>query len=498
MVIVVVALIVAIFASLLFFASRIKNAVSIAPSGVLKLLLSFLQISTVVNVNYDIPWPNIWVDFLSSSKIFLFDILEVTSLNCVSKVNFYDSLVAVSVIPACLCFVLLILYVLAGKPWIKDKTKHHSSVEMSKKNLLVKIMFLVILVTYPGISYKSFQTFVCRDVGETVVIESDYSVQCFGRTYNKFAALAGLVIGLVPVGVPVALFIFLMRMKNTNLLNNMDSLSKFGHIYRDYKPELFWWECVELLRKLLATSVIVFLDRGSTLQIIFGLFMAIAFHLLHAICHPYHDLLLNILQHAFLFLIWFSLGCGLVMKIPISDSDQNQKIAIFLICAYLMMVICTLYCVVVKIKLNIRERRLDLEYLEEQKQKEEALEKEAAEGTKLLSQGEANAPAVFLAPQEPLSNTTLPEEDGHKEDHHDEDSFHADDHVDDHVDTYDNDKDDPGYVVAAPVLSDFLMTARARPQARSLLRDLGHPSHGMQYRVLLVLYAFMRITFVFF
>ena len=42
---------------------------------------------------------------------------------------------------------------------------------------------------------------------------------------------------------------------------------KFEFLVRDYKPEYYYWEVVEMIRKLLLTGMIIFVDAGSTAQV---------------------------------------------------------------------------------------------------------------------------------------------------------------------------------------------------------------------------------------
>ena len=43
-------------------------------------------------------------------------------------------------------------------------------------------------------------------------------------------------------------------------------LQRFSLLYAKYKPQRYWYEAVELPRKLLLTGVLIFVSRGSAAQ----------------------------------------------------------------------------------------------------------------------------------------------------------------------------------------------------------------------------------------
>jgi hypothetical protein len=84
---------------------------------------------------------------------------------------------------------------------------------------------------------------------------------------------------------------------------------------RSYKEDFFWFEPIDLVRKLLLSSVIVFLARGSPLQTVIGLLISVFFHILHAQLNPYKEPLHNILQHASMAVTSLTLVAGLCIQL---------------------------------------------------------------------------------------------------------------------------------------------------------------------------------------
>ena len=62
----------------------------------------------------------------------------------------------------------------------------------------------------------------------------------------------------------------LLQRKSTRLVRAT------GFLHREYKPHLFWWELVEMIKRLLLVGVMV-LDQGSMVQLTTGTFLSAAF-----------------------------------------------------------------------------------------------------------------------------------------------------------------------------------------------------------------------------
>ena len=54
-------------------------------------------------------------------------------------------------------------------------------------------------------------------------------------------------------------------------------------------PACFYYELLELLRKLLLTSIVIFIDPGTTAQLGWAFFIEIIFLVAHVMLQPYKD-----------------------------------------------------------------------------------------------------------------------------------------------------------------------------------------------------------------
>lgn len=121
------------------------------------------------------------------------------------------------------------------------------------------IVGVVVFMLYPGVCQTAFAALRCRDLGPGLsVLEADYNVDCNSDDYQLFRITAVLAILLVPVGIPVGAFLLLRRHEERILDGDVDTLREFNVLVGDYEPEFYYWECIELARKLILAGFVRF------------------------------------------------------------------------------------------------------------------------------------------------------------------------------------------------------------------------------------------------
>jgi hypothetical protein len=132
-------------------------------------------------------------------------------------------------------------------------------------------------------------------------------VSCDDQTYNDFRLLAQLgatfYAGLVPLGLWLWLRFEHKRFKQTD---DLDSFNKrYEFLVKDYTEEYYYWDCVEMIRKVLLAGILSILGPvqaaiatdasatsiwaapGSQFQLLVGIFTSIVFTVLVCTCRPF-------------------------------------------------------------------------------------------------------------------------------------------------------------------------------------------------------------------
>jgi hypothetical protein len=94
---------------------------------------------------------------------------------------------------------------------------------------------------------------------------------------------------------------------------------KFEFLVRDYKPEYYYWEVVEMIRKLLLTGMIIFVDAGSTAQVFVACVVSFFFFSLQMACMPYEQPGNNHLKVAAEIQTFLTLLVSIVLRSSLED-----------------------------------------------------------------------------------------------------------------------------------------------------------------------------------
>ncbi|KAL4469086.1 hypothetical protein ABPG72_007765 [Tetrahymena utriculariae] len=174
--------------------------------------------------------------------------------------------------------------------------------------------FFVTLFTIPSVVQYLILVLSCRQIGAQKYITADVSLICYTSEhieYIKKLLIPSLVVYVFLV--PIAMVIFLYFNKH-KLQNNIFEL-KFGFLYREYKPIVFYWEIIRLVIKLIIYSVISIWDENVQAKALFSILMLISYQ--HALnkTHPFKNDRLNFLEGISTSFNIFSIFIALFCKI---------------------------------------------------------------------------------------------------------------------------------------------------------------------------------------
>jgi hypothetical protein len=93
-------------------------------------------------------------------------------------------------------------------------------------------------------------------------------------------------------------------------------------IYEQYEEQFWYWEVVELVRKLMLTSIIIFFWPDSAMQLGAGLLMSLFFIVLYSSCRPYDSRGDDTLQLTCQIVIFFSYFSGLMLMVEVPQSEE--------------------------------------------------------------------------------------------------------------------------------------------------------------------------------
>ena len=113
--------------------------------------------------------------------------------------------------------------------------------------------------------------------------------------YETLVNLAIVLLVIWPLGAPL-LFTAVLHQNRAAITERVptDLSRAAAFLWRDYKPEYWWWESAELLRKLTLTGFVLLIPQEQAmLRLLVAQFVALGALVLYTMCRPFADILDN-------------------------------------------------------------------------------------------------------------------------------------------------------------------------------------------------------------
>jgi hypothetical protein len=268
-----------------------------------KLGIGFFQVVLFQPQVFSIRFPQLYIDFLAGFNFLRFG-LPFQSFECFVPTDNHDRLHTVALLST------IVMAVLFAGVYFRSSNMH--------SNVLTLCIVPSYLV-YPTFSSVFFQTFNCREIDQDRFLVSDVSIDCDSSEHASAEVVAGLMIFTFSIGLPVLYLALLYphRRSLTMLASHTDVMDA-GHqpssnealkfLYSDYKPRFWWWESIEIARKLVLTGALVQFEKGSLVQLVLAMVIIILHMLVLAHFKPYkraRDGVLALFTYSMLLMVFF-------------------------------------------------------------------------------------------------------------------------------------------------------------------------------------------------
>ena len=332
----------------------------------LKIVIGFYQVTYGVLEAFSyIKWPDSLQVIGEYSEIFQLNILQIAPAHCLFlglPSDAFGNLFAMMAINATVFGLSFVTYevrrmIILRTEIMDEETK---SLEISQtKELVSKNLFFFLYVTYLSTCSKTANVLpfacrsICRDEKEDICnkyLKADYSVKCDVPTYNKMVIVA-YVSCVYLVALPAASLVALWKQRRAALATtaakpyqhpgpSTEMVTALGFLFENYKPGSWYWELVEMSRKVILTSGLILVGQESRSYIGLAWVMAGMYGVLFSWIKPIEDVNENRLMTVSLAVTVVNLGIGAVSKIPaenISGSEDPYvdavvfKILVFLV-----------------------------------------------------------------------------------------------------------------------------------------------------------------------
>ena len=178
---------------------------------------------------------------------------------------------------------------------------------------VLKFLFQFLVVAYPGVSVTTLKTFKCVNIEDTWYLQADLRERCFTPAWWALATYATAMASVYTAGLPLLLTLRLRQYRNR--LTSKEALQDVGFLYQVYGPHTYFWEVLELLRKLALSSLLIYFEQGSILQVTCAVVICAWASMLHGVYKPFKRASTYYLQHASLQTTFIVFVIGLLFKV---------------------------------------------------------------------------------------------------------------------------------------------------------------------------------------
>lgn len=289
----------------------------------------------------NVTYPNVYQRFLDGVNILNFDALWIPSAGCIIDVDFHDSLLVSTIGP------LLAVVFLAGTYIVATRRNRGSEAALQKvRQKHTSMLLLMSFLVYSSVSAKVFQTFACEHLDDgREYLRVDYRIECDSSKHRLFQVYAGIMILVYPVGIPLV-YAFLLY-KNRRVLRNKverqtsPQVQPISDLWVPYKPERWFYDVIECLRRTSLTGVVVFIYPNTAAQVAVTLVIAFAFAILSESLAPYVsklDARVSLTGHIIVFI---SMYVALLSKVDVSNerAASQEVFAVILVASHAFLVV---------------------------------------------------------------------------------------------------------------------------------------------------------------
>lgn len=315
----------------------------------LKIMIGFYQVTYGLLEAFSyIQWPNSLRVIGKYSGLLQVNILQIAPVHCLLPgfhVDAFGNLIVLMTINATVIGIYGVAYGIRKVILLRNRSllEEERLKKLSEaRELVFRNLFFFLYVTYLSTCSKTANVLplacreLCRDEKEKVCnkyLTVDYSIQCQGTKYNHLLIVAYISFAYI-FALPVTTFITLWRKRKLTLDavdagaseepgSNVEVITGLRFLFENYKTQSWYWELVEMSRKVILTSGLILVGKESRSYIGLALTIAGMYGLLFSYVRPMRDAFENRLMSTSLAVTVVNLAIGAVSKIPAENLTDS-------------------------------------------------------------------------------------------------------------------------------------------------------------------------------
>jgi hypothetical protein len=237
-----------------------------------KILIGLLQMLSELPAALSLSFPDAFAAVLDAVQVFLLDIFEVFHIDCIAPLSVHARFSVIMALPFVGLAIVQLLRCIAdaraGRGGVDKELV--AKRRAANKDKASNRMFFVFFLLYPLLSRTAFHMTptACWSLGPDESWHmDDMSIDCASGVHVGFMVAAFVFIVVYPIGIPLAFLVFLLRDRTAVVPTSSQpevaggattvasaASSAYDFLKKDYKPAYYYFECVNLLEKLLVRA----------------------------------------------------------------------------------------------------------------------------------------------------------------------------------------------------------------------------------------------------
>ena len=313
-----------------------------------KIVIGFYQVTYGLLETFSyIKWPDSMQVIGKYSEILQMNVLRIAPVHCLYPGMQIDAFGNVFVMMAVNAAVIGISGVAFGiSKMIISRNGCLGDEEKSKKlshakAFVYRNLFFFLYATYLGTCSMTANVLplscrkLCKDDKEELCskyLKADYSIQCQSQVYNH-SLIVAYISAVYVIAIPVASFIALWRHRRVisaiedaetsqDAGSSMEMITGMRFLFENYEPHSWYWELVEMSRKVILTSGLILVGEESRSYIGLTLVIAGMYGMVFCWMKPILDGFENKMMSVSLAVTVFNLAVGAVSRIPAENMSS--------------------------------------------------------------------------------------------------------------------------------------------------------------------------------
>jgi hypothetical protein len=304
-----VAAITAVVIASCVFAFRYRQRLGISshmPS--VKIVVGFYSLLALAGQTFAIAWPAGFQSVQEVLQAAFASIADTSALTCAVPIDWFGKVYI-------WCSVLAVV---TGAIWLHYRHNRcdlepgtevdGNAVESELRIKYSGFAFNAALLLYPFLSPAAVAVFNCLEVDGVLYLEADYTIRCDDDWYLVGQIGSAAICVFYVFGLPAFCAYAIWRRE--------PAVSFLAEGYRRDKGRVvLGWEVIEMVRKFILTSAVIFFNEGSSMQVATAVLVSISFLVLHVCYLPFAESSDNWLQGVALVALLLVYFIGLLIKV---------------------------------------------------------------------------------------------------------------------------------------------------------------------------------------